>query len=135
MQLEYKQQIKINTNIKKDTIMIPENGFKQHYTFVYDPSLHEEGQTEGESRTIPGMALTVPEMIARLNRGQSVPTSQNYYPEDEDEIIIPSNESDLTDLDNYKQKLEDVQERLAKKQQKIVFSDADKKTPPSTDVE
>lgn len=86
-----------------------------HHTFEYNPLTHTE-QCGGLSDTQPGMALTIPEVIARTQEGQVIPDMEFNLQYGESDNLNPMYKPglDLTDLDNIKQDVQEVQDIVDK---------------------
>lgn len=84
------------------------------------------------SLAVPGMSMTIPELLNRYKNGMNIPIGNLDYPENEEDEQIQIN--DLTDLDDYKERVEQINEvskRISEERTKKAKSTTKEETTPS----
>jgi len=126
-------QVDANQKDKKRSVSAnPKQPFFQNsYTFQFDPKTMTEKFTK-PSNTVPGMVEEMKEMFERFRMGQIVPTRNYEYGEDFGEEVNPMYKPglDLTDIDNVRQYILELEEKVKTKNLKEEKEKTEELSPP-----
>jgi len=111
-------QVNVNQKDKKRSASVNAKRpfFHNSYTFQFNPKTMAEKNSK-PSNTVPGMVEEMKDMFKRFQMGQIVPTTTYDYGDDFGEEVNPMYKPglDLTDIDNVKQYIKELEEKVKTK--------------------
>lgn len=110
-----------------------EKKVKQHYSRYNKRPYAGEVNTE-PSKTVPGQAMTIKELIDRYKRGQSIPIVSTTWETEDETTDEPRELIDFTDIQEVKDELKRLNEKHEKFKQKKL-SEEQKKNAQSEEQE
>ena len=111
-------QVKANKEYKKRSVTVDRKRpfFYNKYTFRFNPETMAEKNTK-PSNTVPGMVEDMKDMFKRFQMGNVIPINNLEYGEEFGEEVNPMYKQglDLTDLDNIKDYIKKLEEKVKTK--------------------